>query len=38
MATAKDLAALSDADLADIYAFLQNQPMPPDVDRIPLLK
>ena len=29
---------LSDADLADIYAFLQNQPMPPDVDRIPLLK
>lgn len=29
---------LSESDLADIYAFLQNQPQPTDVDRIPLLK
>jgi hypothetical protein len=29
---------LNDADLGDIYAFLQAQPQPLDVDRIPLLK
>jgi ubiquinol-cytochrome c reductase cytochrome c subunit len=29
---------LSDADLADIYAFLQSVPAPPKVDSIPLLK
>ena len=29
---------LSDADLADIYAFVQSQPQPPKPDSIPLLK
>jgi ubiquinol-cytochrome c reductase cytochrome c subunit len=29
---------LSDADLADIYAYLQWVPKPPDVNSIPLLK
>lgn len=29
---------LSDADLADIYAYLQSVPRPPDVNNIPLLK
>ena len=29
---------LSDGDLADIYAYLQSIPMPPDVNVIPLLK
>ena len=29
---------LSDADLADIYAYLQSVPKPPDVNSIPLLK
>ena len=29
---------VSDADLADIYAFLQSRPQPPPVDSIPLLK
>ena len=29
---------LSDADLADIYAFVQSLPQPPKVDSIPLLK
>jgi mono/diheme cytochrome c family protein len=29
---------LSDADLADIYAFVQTLPQPPKVDSIPLLK
>jgi mono/diheme cytochrome c family protein len=29
---------LSDADLADIYAFVQSVPQPPKVDSIPLLK
>jgi len=28
----------SDADLADIYAFLQSLPQPPKVDSIPALK
>ena len=28
---------VSDADLADIYAFLQSRPQPPAVDSIPLL-
>jgi|SRR5215831_9992805 len=28
---------LSDADLADIYAYLQSIPKPPDVNSIPLL-
>lgn len=31
-------AILSDADLADIYAYLQSIPKPPSVDSIPLLK
>jgi ubiquinol-cytochrome c reductase cytochrome c subunit len=31
-------AILSDADLADIYAYLQSVPKPPDVNSIPLLK
>lgn len=31
-------AVLSDADLADIYAYLQSIPKPPDVNSIPLLK
>jgi mono/diheme cytochrome c family protein len=31
-------AILSSADLADIYAFLQSVPKPPDVNSIPLLK
>lgn len=31
-------AVLSDADLADIYAYLQAIPKPPDVNSIPLLK
>ena len=30
--------ALSDAELADIYAFVQAAPQPPKVDSIPLLK
>ena len=29
---------LSDGDLADIYAYLQSIPKPPDVNTIPLLK
>jgi mono/diheme cytochrome c family protein len=29
---------LSDADLADIYAYLQSIPKPPDVGNIPLLR
>jgi mono/diheme cytochrome c family protein len=29
---------LSDADVADIYAFVQSVPQPPKVDSIPLLK
>jgi mono/diheme cytochrome c family protein len=29
---------LSDADLADIYAFVQSLPQPPKVESIPLLK
>ena len=29
---------LSDAELADIYAFVQSQPQPPKVDSIPQLK
>ncbi len=29
---------LSDGDLADIYAYLQSIPKPPDVNSIPLLK
>jgi mono/diheme cytochrome c family protein len=29
---------LSDADLADIYAYLQSIPKPPDVNSIPLLQ
>ena len=29
---------LSDAELADIYAFLRSLPPPPDADTIPLLK
>jgi len=29
---------LSDAELADIYAYLQSVPKPPDVGSIPLLK
>ena len=29
---------LSDGDLADIYAYLQSIPKPPDVNGIPLLK
>ena len=29
---------LPDADLADIYAYLQSVPKPPDVNSIPLLK
>lgn len=28
----------SDAELADMYAFLQSLPMPPDIEKIPLLK
>jgi mono/diheme cytochrome c family protein len=28
----------TDAELADMYAFLQSVPRPPDADRIPLLK
>ena len=31
-------AILSDADLADIYAYLQSIPKPPDANNIPLLK
>ena len=30
-------AILSDADLADIYAYLQSIPKPPDVKNVPLL-
>lgn len=30
-------AILSDADLADIYAYLQSIPNPPDVKSVPLL-
>jgi len=29
---------LSDADLVDIYAYLQSIPKPPDINTIPLLK
>ena len=29
---------LPDEDLAEIYAYLQSIPKPPDVDSIPLLK
>jgi mono/diheme cytochrome c family protein len=29
---------LSDGDLADIYAYLQSVPKPPDVNGIPLLR
>jgi ubiquinol-cytochrome c reductase cytochrome c subunit len=29
---------VTDAELADIYAFLQSLPQPPAVDGIPLLK
>ncbi len=29
---------LSDADLADIYAFVKSVPQPPKVDSVPLLK
>jgi mono/diheme cytochrome c family protein len=31
-------AILSKSDLADIYAYLQSVPKPPDVNSIPLLK
>ena len=31
-------AVLSNADLADIYAYLESIPQPPAVDRLPLLK
>jgi ubiquinol-cytochrome c reductase cytochrome c subunit len=31
-------AILSDADLADIYAYMQSIPKPPDPNSIPLLK
>jgi len=31
-------AILPDADLADIYAYLQSIPKPPDANSIPLLK
>ncbi len=31
-------AVLSDADLENIYAFLQSIPQPPDADDIPLLQ
>ena len=31
-------AILSDADLTDVYAYLQSIPMSPDVNSIPLLK
>jgi ubiquinol-cytochrome c reductase cytochrome c subunit len=31
-------AILSDGDLADIYAYLQAIPKPPDVNSLPLLK
>jgi ubiquinol-cytochrome c reductase cytochrome c subunit len=31
-------AILSNADLADIYAYLQSIPKPPDANSIPLLK
>ena len=31
-------AILSDVDLADIYAYLQSVPKPPDANDIPLLK
>ena len=31
-------AILSDVDLADIYAYLQSIPQPPDANSIPLLK
>jgi mono/diheme cytochrome c family protein len=31
-------AVVSDAELADIYAFLRSLPAPPPVDEIPLLK
>jgi mono/diheme cytochrome c family protein len=31
-------AILSNGDLADIYAYLQSVPKPPDVNSIPLLK
>jgi mono/diheme cytochrome c family protein len=30
-------AVLPDADLADIYAYLQSMPKPPDVKTVPLL-
>jgi ubiquinol-cytochrome c reductase cytochrome c subunit len=29
---------VKDSELTDIYAFLRAQPVPPDVDKIPLLK
>ena len=29
---------VKDTELTDIYAFLRAQPLPPDVDKIPLLK
>jgi hypothetical protein len=29
---------LSDGDLADIYAYLQSIPKPPDANSLPLLK
>ena len=29
---------VTDAELADVYAFLRSQPVPPDVANIPLLK
>lgn len=29
---------VSDAEVADIYAFLQSRPEPPDVENIPLLR
>jgi mono/diheme cytochrome c family protein len=29
---------VKDTELTDIYAFLRAQPVPPDVDKIPLLK
>jgi mono/diheme cytochrome c family protein len=32
------IKVLSDAELADIYAFVQAAPQPPKVDSIPLLK
>jgi hypothetical protein len=28
----------TDAELADMYAFVQSVPQPPDVEKIPLLK